>query len=116
MKVLLTATSLHPEYGGPAYSVSRLAIALSGTGVSIGLWSADDSATATPLLPASSRIERLTGSAAHAFHAFGADIVHDNGMWLPHNHRFAKLAVAHRIPRVVSTRGMLQPWAIGHKR
>ena len=116
MKVLLTATSLQPAYGGPAYSVSRLAIALNGAGVRIGLWTADQSVTTTPLLPPSSRIERLTGSATQAFRAFGADVVHDNGMWLPHNHRFAKLALAHRIPRVVSTRGMLQPWAIGHKR
>jgi len=117
MNVLLAATSLHPEYGGPAYSVSRLATALSGAGVRVGLWTADQSVDATPLLSSSSTIERLTGSARQAFARFGAaDVVHDNGMWLPHNHRLATLALAHRIPRVVSTRGMLQPWALGHKR
>src|SRR6185437_5429618 len=36
--------------------------------------------------------------------------------WLGHNHRLAKLALERRIPRIVSTRGMLEPWAIDHKR
>ena len=44
------------------------------------------------------------------------DILHDNGIWLPHNHRLAVLAERRGIPRVVSTRGMLEPWALHHKR
>jgi glycosyltransferase involved in cell wall biosynthesis len=43
-------------------------------------------------------------------------VLHDNGLWLPHNHRIASLARDARLPRIVSTRGMLEPWAIRHKR
>ena len=32
MKIFLAGTSFRPEYGGPAYSVSRLAVALAGAG------------------------------------------------------------------------------------
>ena len=33
-----------------------------------------------------------------------------------HNHQLAVLAARRHIPRVVSTRGMLEPWALRHKR
>jgi glycosyltransferase involved in cell wall biosynthesis len=45
-----------------------------------------------------------------------ADVIHDNGIWLPHNHRLAELAIRRAIPRLVSTHGMLEPWALNHKR
>lgn len=117
MKLFLAGTSLHPAYGGPAYSVSRLAMALTETGVQVGLWSADQSAASTPLLPAGSPVRRLTGTEAEALDSFGkTDVLHDNGIWLSHNHRLAEVAAERGIPRVVSTRGMLQPWAMNHKR
>ena len=48
--------------------------------------------------------------------SFGrVDVLHDNGIWWRHNHRLAKLAIERGIPRMVSTRGMLEPWAIKHK-
>jgi len=69
------------------------------------------------LLPTESSVQRLTGTEAEALHSFGkVDVLHDNGIWLPHNHRLAELAVRRGIPRVVSTRGMLEPWAMNHKR
>jgi glycosyltransferase involved in cell wall biosynthesis len=59
----------------------------------------------------------LSGSEAEAVDSFGnADILHDNGIWLPHNHKLAELAAMRGIPRVVSTRGMLEPWAMNHRR
>jgi glycosyltransferase involved in cell wall biosynthesis len=117
MKILLTVKSLLPSYGGPAFSVSRLALALAEAGADIGLWACDRSAAMTPLLPAHSRIRPLGGSTTAAMHDFGRpDIVHDNGIWLPHNHRIAALAVAADCLRVVSTRGMLEPWALNHRR
>lgn len=48
--------------------------------------------------------------------AFGSpDVIHDNGLWRLHNHRLAVIARSRGIPRVVSTRGMLEPWALRHK-
>jgi len=117
MRVFLAGTSLAPDYGGPAFSVSRLAIALAQSGVEVGLWSPDQSAPKTPLLPANSSVRRLSGTATQALEAFGkADVLHDNGIWLSHNHRLARLAETRNIPRVVSLRGMLEPWAMNHKK
>jgi glycosyltransferase involved in cell wall biosynthesis len=117
VKVFLAGTSFRPEYGGPAYSVSRLAVALAGAGVEVGLWAPDQSAEATPLLPTRCSARRMRGTAADALRSFGRpDILHDNGMWLPHNHRLAELAKRQGIPRIVSTRGMLEPWALKHKK
>lgn len=117
MKVLLTGTSLLPDYGGPAFSVTRLAAALVEAGAEVGLWAPDQSAAATRLLSSGSSVRRLAGTEAEALERFGQpDILHDNGIWLAHNHRLAVLANALGIPRVVSTRGMLEPWALRHKR
>lgn len=117
MKLFLAGTSLLPAYGGPAYSVSRLATALTEAGVEVGLWAPDQSAAITPLLSDESQVHRLTGTEAEALESFGKiDVLHDNGIWWPHNHRLAALATERGIPRVVSTRGMLEPWAMSHKR
>ena len=117
MKVFLSVASFHPSYGGPARSVSRLANALAASGVELGLWAPDQSAADTSFLADDARIVRLKGSADEALEQFGkADLIHDNGIWLPHNHRLARLAWKMGIPRVVSTRGMLEPWALCHKR
>src|ERR1017187_9819192 len=117
MKILLTGTSLLPSYGGPAFSVSGLAAALAEAGADVGLWAADQSAAATALLPSRSSVQRIVGTEIEAFNRFGhADVLHDNGIWLPHNHCLAVLAARHGIQRVVSTRGMLEPWALRHKR
>lgn len=92
-------------------------MALADAGVQVGLWAANGSAATTTLLPATSAVERLIGTEAEALIRFrGTDVLHDNGIWLAHNHRLAVLAGKRGIPRVVSTRGMLEPWARSHKR
>lgn len=52
---------------------------------------------------------RLVSSAA------SAAIIHDTGAWLPTNHLAAKVAAQHRLPLVVSPRGMLAAWSLQHK-
>lgn len=117
MKVLLTSTSLLPDYGGPAFSVSRLAVALADAGAQVSLWAADGSAATTALLPATSAVQRLIGTESEVLGRDGEPVIlHDNGIWLPHNHRLSVLAERRGTPRVVSTRGMLEPWAMNHKR
>ena len=44
----------------------------------------------------------------------GDCIVHDHGVWLATNHAVAAYAARHRLPRIVSPRGMLSPWAMRH--
>jgi glycosyltransferase involved in cell wall biosynthesis len=113
VKILLTVASLRPSYGGPAFSVSQLACALAKAGGEVGVWAADGSAVDTPL-PLEG-VKRLAGPEAQALDALAPDLLHDNGIWLPHNHRLAGLAARRGLPRVVSTRGMLEPWAFRHK-
>ena len=117
MKLFLADASLLPAYGGPAYSVSRLALALTAVGVQVDLRAPDQSAATMPLLPAEASVQRLTGTAVEALERFGhTDVLHDNGLWWSHNHQLATVAAARGLPRVVSTRGMLAPWALQHKR
>jgi glycosyltransferase involved in cell wall biosynthesis len=117
VKVLLCATSLQPDYGGPAFSVTRLATALADVGVEVGLWASDGSAAVSTLLPKETSVQRVVGTESEALKRFGQfDLLHDNGIWLPHNHRLAVLAENRGIPRVVSLRGMLEPWAFRHKK
>jgi len=116
VKVLISVTSLQPDYGGPAFSVARLAAALADVGVEVGLWASDGSAAVSPLLPLGTSVQRIVGSESDALDRFGrVDLLHDNGIWLPHNHRLAMLAEKRGIPRLVSIRGMLEPWALRHK-
>jgi len=92
-------------------------MALARAGAEIGLWASDQSAGDTPLLLPEASVWRLSGRASEALDRFGTpDILHDNGIWLRHNHQLAKLSNQRGIPRIVSTRGMLEPWAMGHKR
>ncbi len=117
MKIFLAGTSLLPSYGGPAVSVARLACALAQAGLEVGLWAPDQSAGETPALSARCAVRRITGTAAQALDSFGRPhVIHDNGIWLAHNHRLAALAARRGIARMVSTRGMLEPWALEHKR
>ena len=62
------------------------------------------------------RLLPLAGNLRQIVRAFQPDIVHDNGIWLPHNHSLARLAAHYNLPRVVSIRGMLEPWALAHNR
>ena len=117
LNIFLAGTSLLPSYGGPALSVCRLATTLEQAGARVGLWAPDQSVASSPLLPSKTCVQRLGGTESEALDRFGTpDILHDNGIWLPHNHRLTLQAVRRRIPRVVSTRGMLEPWAFRHKR
>ena len=117
MRVLVTAASFLQSYGGPAFSVSRLAIALAERGVEVGLWAPDGSAISSPILADDRSLVRLGGDPATALAEFGdPDIFHDNGVWRPYNFAVARLADKRGAPRIVTTRGMLEPWAMQHRR
>lgn len=117
MKVFLSIASVSLSYGGPAVSVVALANGLARAGVEIGLWCPDGSAPSVEALPGAESLRLLDGTLEQAMSAFGMpQLVHDNGLWWAHNHQIARFAAHHGLPRVVSTRGMLEPWARRHKR
>lgn len=45
-----------------------------------------------------------------------AAVVHDHGIWLASNRVAARASAEARVPRIVSPRGMLSPWALAHRR
>lgn len=116
MKVFLAGTSFRAEYGGPAVTVSSLAHALASAKVDVGLWAPDGSAADSTIISPPHGFRRLGGNLASALNAFGRpDIIHDNGVWMPHNYALARYARKSKVARLVSTRGMLEPWALSHK-
>ena len=116
MHVLLTGTSFKAQHGGPARSVSGLANSLMLSGVKVGIWAPDGSARREQLFEGRSP-HRLTGTLDKAFEEFGkVDIVHDSGIWLRHNQLIAREAFRRNILRVVSPRGMLEPWALNYRK
>lgn len=117
LTAFLSVASFHPDHGGPAVSVSKLAGALAKTDIQVGLWSPNGSAVNSPLIEEHPRITRLRGNLRNVlFSLRDIDIIHDNGVWLYYNHKLAQLAREVGAPRVVTLRGMLEPWAIKHKR
>lgn len=117
-RVLLTSASFERAYGGIAICVARLAKELASKELKIGLWAPDGSAMDSDVIEdTSTNLVRLSGPLEAAVNRFSRpDIIHDNGIWLPHNHKLASYAGAVRIPRIVSVHGMLEPWALQHKR
>lgn len=114
MNILHTLPSLAEEAGGPARSVPALARAIAGTGEArVFLMSADGSRSSDPEIQAL----MLNGSLAAELGVPGRfDLVHDHGIWQPFHSRVASLCRRGRIPRVVSPRGMLEPWALAARR
>tara|TARA_B110000908_G_scaffold172391_1_gene239520 strand:- start:1220 stop:2305 length:1086 start_codon:yes stop_codon:yes gene_type:complete len=119
MRILHSVASLDPSSGGPARSVPQLALALVDCDVEVGLWSAEPSKNGLADLSADelARIEVFSGDFSEALDAFGTpDLVHDHGIWLPCHREVAKVCNVRGIPRMVSPRGMLEPWALNHKK
>ncbi|MEQ8744306.1 glycosyltransferase [Parasphingorhabdus sp.] len=113
----MACASFNLEYGGPAFSVSRLGAAIAQLDHDVALWAPDGSATsASSVVKPARGLTLLDGPASDALRMFAPiDFIHDNGIWLPHNHQLAALANKFDLPRLVSVRGMTQPWALAHK-
>jgi glycosyltransferase involved in cell wall biosynthesis len=118
MKILLTVATLDPASGGPARSVPQLARALAAAGHEVGLWApAAVDRLSDASLDDASELAVFSGPFAGALDAFGRPgLIHDNGIWLPCHREVAREAAKRGIPRIVSPRGMLEPWALNHKK
>lgn len=105
-----TAASLDEAYGGPARSVPRLVEALRARGVE-GTLLALTGGTALPMVAPAFR-----GRIEAAVQGRGPCVIHDHCLWRPSHRAAAAVARERGLPFVVSTRGMLNPWAMRHKR
>ena len=43
-------------------------------------------------------------------------IFHDNGIWLPFNNTISRFCFKNKIPIIISTHGMLEPWSMANKK
>ena len=105
--------SLSPGDGGPARSVPALAAATAAAGCQVVVCS--QRAAEIDLTPYQD-VEFVSGDIRAIAASMGPDIVHDNGIWLPCNHKAAQAAKTSGAKLVVSTRGMLEPWCLSHHR
>jgi len=115
-RLLLINPSFRLEQGGPAYSVGRLAGALGGLGHDVTVWAPDGSAERARDFDPSGRVVPSTAPIGELLASQPWSIVHDNGLWLPYGAQVANHCRKHGIPRLLSVRGMMQPWAWQHRR
>jgi len=115
LKVIQTVASFDQDTGGPAQSVPRLCSALQRAGVEIGIWVAEgvteSQFEATGIVP-----ELLVEFEELSNLSPKSTVVHDHGLWRRNNWRIAELTASHGLARVVSPRGMLEPWAMNYKK
>ncbi|MEM8598284.1 MAG: glycosyltransferase [Bacteroidota bacterium] len=127
-----TLDSLSADQGGPSRSVSLLCAALARCGTDVQIVTSrlrpDEGPAVLPppdLVPVHFA-ERPSAAAAfwggsafaevtEALLERAPAVLHDHGIWLPTNHLVSRLAQRTATPRVLSTRGMLTPWALQHK-
>jgi len=113
-RILHCVSSLNAADGGPARSVPALAHAQAQCGADVTLWSAH---TPTIDLTSFEGVTFVHGELPAALPVgWMPDLIHDHGLWLPSNHASARFGRHNRIPRVISPRGMLQPWCLNHRR
>lgn len=130
MIVLHTVASLHPDDGGPSRTVSATCRHLAEAGHRVEIVTQRRTAEAPSLAPVHDgvRTTYVTGATGlSGVRAYGRRLqsrlrevqpalLHDHGLWLPTNVASAWSAHKHDVPLVVTTRGMLEPWALKQNR
>ena len=113
LKVLHCIAGLNYSDGGPARSVPALAEAMAEHGAEVTVFCHRPPTIDLTPFP---NTRFISGDISAASAGGKPDIIHDHGLWLPSNHKVAGFSRRHRIPRIVSPRGMLEPWCLKHKR
>lgn len=132
MNICEVIASISSNSGGTASFMSDLSMRLPREGVSFNLLTASNADMMN--LPIDTRVElSVLNRARHAWTrqvqrrgaalalnqmhgGSGLDLVHLHGLWLDIGYDAAKWAAKREITFVVSPHGMLEPWALNHKR
>lgn len=134
MRILHTISSLSRAAGGPSRSVTSLCNHLGEINEKIDLLAVGcEEEQAEWVLPNPDTVilhfvvgRKLPGlnvpfcpnfgkQIARIHDKYKISIIHDHGLWLPNNYASVKAAKSLDIPWVVSTRGMLEPWAFSYR-
>ena len=122
MKVLTFITSISLNGGGPSRSVPMLVKGLAEVGVDITLmtyWSDDMNTHALDGTSAKLKILRPNFSRSQMEEYIISekfDVIQLQSMWDLRYHIVAKTARKHRIPYIITPRGMLEPWCLSQKK
>jgi len=121
--VLHIVAGLGAHLGGPSRSVPLLVRALAREGLDVAVATPEGEAESAVSPEAAALAEvgvprrALPREASEVRRLVGtARLVHVHGCWLPVTHRVHVAAKRAGIPVVLSPRGMLEPWALRHKR
>ena len=134
MQILFTTESLHPEQGGTSHCISGLCAALGRAGAQPEILALNyGEAWKPPLTPPSDLVRtslvdcssalsrglrwtpRFDSALRERCRESGAQILHDNGVWLLTNHAAAGAARKFSLPLIISPHGMLKVWSLQHK-
>jgi glycosyltransferase involved in cell wall biosynthesis len=127
--------AIAPEWGGPARSVPNLSLELAKLGIRVTLLFADiGERYQPPELPAHRNLTCvslpakiviglkpawITGfkrTLKELCHTSDQVIIHDHGIWLPHNGVVARVSRELGVPLIVAPRGMLEPRALQYRK
>lgn len=135
ISVIHTVASLRKSAGGPTRTVTALCSELGRLGARVELLSQDyrgfpDDVNLLPPtdlvithLAAAYRLPKTRFLFSPSFRSLlrqccrpsSGVVIHDHGLWLPTNHAAAAVARQFDTPLMVSTRGMLEPWALNYR-
>lgn len=124
MRIAHVIHSLSPDHGGPSRTTRSLAQAQAAKGEAVELLTTGsgehllhDGAYAERTFPGGwpARLGISRGLRAHLADT-RSDVVHAHGIWQRPLHYAHLAAVRHDAPLVISPRGMLNGWALGHHR
>ena len=129
LTVLQVTQGLGSGLGGTAVFVAQLSNQLVERGVAVSVVALSSDRGEEPEAPLDPRVRvhqfepragRRLGFSRELGSALGRwsppDLVHIHGLWQLHHAQVARYAFRHRVPIVVSTHGMLEPWALQRSR
>jgi len=129
-----TVPSMRINDGGPPRSVSQLCGALVRSGVDVALITSLDPECEmvdihSDIKLRTSHSVNISGSTISRFKSSGFGrmveefsdsssntLVHQHGIWLRSSHDVTNSAIKSELPLIVSPRGMLEPWALNHRK
>ncbi len=121
MRVAVFTNSLSREGGGLFHSVRSLAKTIARSGHTVSVF-APAGAHLNADRAAWGELRAVDYPAWLAFRAkstllqYPPDVIHLNGIWLPHSRTVRAFSQSRGIPRIISPRGMLDEWALQHAR
>jgi len=132
MRIVHALTSIDPQTGGPAIAIDGLAPAQVVAGLQVtvvAMFRQGDGSAATAAAMTAQGVKVILVGPAHGplanhrtldtqLHAalVNADMVHIHSLWEQIQHRAARLAMAQRIPYIIRSCGMLDPWSLNQSK